>query len=141
MVPEQVSFFSARQDDFELAAEVGDSQSEEGLTRVRLTGDGRLTVEQERGYEKVEQFHAELDRENTEVLLRQASQFDWEQHFPPRPGLPDEAIVQWFLHDRQGGTVTLKVWLRDAEKNRMMEPVLTALRKNVEQMTNGQLFL
>jgi hypothetical protein len=141
MLPKQVSFFSARQNDFELVAEVGDPKSEEGLTRVRLSGDGRLSVEQERGEEKAEQFQGELDRENTEILLRQASQFDWEQHFPPRPGLPDEAIVQWFLHDRQGGTVTLKVWLRDAEKNRVMEPVLSTLRKSVEQMTYGKLYL
>ena len=141
MLSERVIFFSARLNDFELAAEVGEPLSEEGLTRVRLTGDGRLTVEQERGHEKVEQYQAELDRENTENILRQASQFDWEQSFPPRPGLPDEAIIHWFFHDRQGGTLTLKVWLRDAEKNSVMEPVLTTLRQSVERVTNGKLYL
>jgi len=141
MPTQEVKFDPARLNDFELVAEVGDPLSEEGLTRVKLSGDGRLTVEQQHGKEKGEQFSSEINRENVENLLRQASQFDWGQRFPSRPGLPDEAIVQWYLYDRQGNTMTLKVWLRDAEKHGAIGPVLAALRKSVERMTDGKLYL
>jgi len=141
MPTQEVKFDPVRINDFELVAEVGDPLSEEGLTRVKLSGDGRLTVEQQHGKGKGEQFSGEINRENTENLLRQASQFDWGQRFPSRRGLPDEAIVQWYLYDRHGSTMTLKVWLRDAEKHGAMAPVLAILRKSVERVTDGKLYL
>lgn len=138
-----VKFDPTRQADFELAVEVGDAFSEEGMTRARLDGGGRLTVEQQYGQEKesARQFHSQLDTDMTEKLLRQASQFDWERSFPSRKGIPDEAIVQWFLHDRQGETLTVKAWLRDAEKDQAMAPVLAELRRGVQQASEGSLYL
>lgn len=140
---QRVKFDPARLADFELVVEVGDVLSEEGMSRARLNGQGRLTVEQQRGHEKerARQFHSELDRDTTEKLLRQASQFDWEQSFPSRKGLPDEAIVQWSLHDRQGEAPTVKVWLRDAEKDQVMAPVLAELRRGVQRATDGSVYL
>jgi predicted transcriptional regulator len=140
---QRVKFDPARLADFELVVEVGDVLSEEGMARARLNGHGRLTVEQQRGHEKerARQFHSELDPDTTEKLLRQASQFDWERSFPSRKGLPDEAIVQWYLHDRQGETLTVKVWLRDAEKDQVMAPVLAELRRGVQRATEGSLYL
>ena len=141
MPMQQVRFDPARRNDFELVLEVGDTLSDEGLTRARLNGSGTLVVEQLYEKEKEQQFSGELDRESTENLFRQASQFNWEQRFPSRRGLPDEAIVQWYLRERQGSTITLKVWLRDAEKPGPMAMVLAGLRKSVELLTSGKLYL
>ncbi len=141
MSVERIIFDPARLQDFELVAEVGDTFSEEGLTRVKLDGNGRLVVEQQREKARGGQFQGEIDRQNTESVLRQASQFDWEQRFPSRRGLPDEAVVQWSLRDHQGRTLTVKVWLRDAEKDAAMAPVLAVLRKSVERASDGKLYL
>lgn len=140
---QRAKFDPARLADFELVVEVGDVFSEEGMARARLNGHGRLTVEQQRGHEKehARQFHSELNPDTTEKLLRQASQFDWERSFPSRKGLPDEAVVQWFLHDRQGEALKVKVWLRDAEKDQVMGPVLEELRRGVQRATEGSLYL
>ncbi len=143
MPTQRVKFDPLRLADFELIAEVGDVLSEAGMTRALLDGSGRLTVEQhhEAKAEGVRQFYVELDRQSTEQLFRQASQFDWERRFPSRKGLPDEAIVQWSLHDRRGEAITVKVWLRDAEKDQVMGPVLVVLRQGVERATDGRLYL
>lgn len=141
MSTQQVKFDPARRHDFELVAEVGDILSEEGLTRVKLGGIGNLTVEHRCGKEKQTEVSGELDAESAGKLFRLASQFDWNQRFPARRGLPDEAIVQWYLHDRRGETTTLKVWLRDAEKHEVMASVLAVLRKGVEQASHGKLYL
>ena len=141
MPTQRVKFDAARLADFELTVEVGDILSEDGMTRVRLDGYGRLAVEQLCQKERGRQFSGEMDRESTERLLRQASQLDWERGFPSRKGLPDEAIVQWSLHDRQGETITVRVWLREAEKDSAIAPVLAALRQVVERATDGTLYL
>jgi len=143
MPTQHVKFDPARLADFELVVEVGDAFSEEGMTRARLDGRGQLTVEQQYGHakERTRQFHGELDTEMTQKLLRQASQFVWERGFPSRKCIPDEAIVQWWLHDRQGEALTVKVWLREAEKDPVMAPVLSELRRGVHQASDGGLFL
>ena len=141
MQAESVRFDPARLEDFALVVEVGDSLSEDGLTRVRVDGDGRIVVEQEPQREATPRAHAKLDRASTETLLRGASQFDWGRRFPTRPGIPDEAVVQWSLQDRQGAQLTMKTWLREAEKDASMAPVLKALRKTVESSSEGRLYL
>jgi hypothetical protein len=141
MPTQQVVFDPARLNDFELVAEVGEPLSDEGLTRVNLSGNGRLTVEQQHGEKKGEQFSSEINRERAENVFRQVSQFDWGQRFPLRRGLPDEAIIQWYFNDRHGDTMTLKVWLRDAEKHGVMASVLAALRESVDRITGGKLYL
>lgn len=141
MPAQGIQFDPARLQDFELTVEVGDTFSEDGLTRVRLNGGGRLAVEQQREQERGGEFHTEVDRDSMERLLRLAAQFDWQRRFPSRPGLPDEAVVQWSLRDRQGGTATVKVWLRDAEKDQVMAPVLNVLRQGVDRATGGKYYL
>jgi hypothetical protein len=141
MATQQVEFDLARINDLELIVNVGDQLSEHGLTRVIVDGTGRLAVEQQRGRETVEQFSGELNQESAERLFRQILQFDWSQRFPPRPGLPDEAIVEWTLRDSQGSTRTLKVWLRDAEKHGAMAPAFAELRRHVDRLSYGKLYL
>ena len=134
-------FDQARLQDFELIVDVGDTLSPEGLTHVELSGNGNLVAEQRREKEIGEKYEGRIDGETTASMLRKASEFDWERRFPSRPGLPDEAVVQWTLRDRKGAAVTVKVWLREAEKNGVMAPVLDGLRKDVDHMTDGKLYL
>ena len=141
MSNERFKFDQARLQDFELIVEVGDTLSPEGLTYVALSGNGSLVVEQRREKETGKKYESRIDVETTASLLRKASEFDWERPFPSRPGLPDEAIVQWILRNRNGAAARVKVWLREAEKNPVMAPVLEGLRKNVDRMTDGHLYL
>ena len=141
MPTQQIDFDSARLDDVALVAEVGEPLSDEGLTRVKLTGDGRLIAEQQHGEKEGERYSSELSRENAESILREALKFDWETRFPTRRGLPDEAIVTWHLNVPNGNALTAKVWLRDAEKPGPMAVVLSALRKSLDRMTGGKLYL
>lgn len=150
MAEQRVTFNPARSEDFDLVIAVGDALSEHGLTRATLDGRGRLVVEQERAAAPVAEqrepaklaaAHAELGAEETRSLLARAAQFDWERRFPSRPGLPDEAIVEWTFRDRRGAAVTVRAWLRDVEKDPAMAPVLAALRKGVDQATSGRLYL
>lgn len=131
----------ARSNDFELVVEVGEPFDEKGLTRVKLNRDGAFVVEQQHDKEELQRYPGEVNPDDAERIMQQVSQFTWDQHFPPRPGIPDEAIVRWHLVDHLGNARTLKVWLRDAEKDRVMGDALTLLRKNVERVTYGKLYL
>lgn len=137
----EVKFDHTRPDDFELTVGVGDSLREDGLTRVTLDGTGRLTVEHERPDGKEAPVRGELPREEAGSVLTRASQFPWERRFPARPGLPDEAVVQWSLQDRKGATVAVKAWLREVEKDPVMTTVLATLRKHVERVSRGERYL
>ena len=127
--------------DFQLVVEVGNIYSEEGLTRVKLDTTGRLLIEQQHDREQTESFSGELDPESTERIFKELPQFNWDQRFPPRPGLPDEAVVQWFFQEKPGSVSMLKVWIRDAEKPGPMATALTILRRAVERVTDGKLYL
>lgn len=134
-------FDEAKVQDLELIVDVGDTLSPDGLTHVELSGSGSLLVELQREKETEQKYEGQIGAETAASLLKRAAGFDWERRFPPRPGLPDEAIVQWTLKDRSGAVVTVKAWLRDAEKDRVMAPVLEELRLKVDRLTGGKLFL
>ena len=136
-------FDQAKARDWELIADVGNILAPEGLTHVLLSGSGNLLVEERHEKETGHKYEGRIDEGTSVGLLKNASQFDWERRFPPRPGLPDEAIVEWTLRSREEGegVATVKVWLRDAEKDRIMAPVLEELRRNVDRLTDGKLFL
>jgi hypothetical protein len=154
--------------DYSLIADVGNPYEPEGLTRANLSGSGRLIVEQHRAtpvaYESSggrgdvpgggEQRESgkwatkattageyDFGVESAKEMIVRAAEFPWSRPFPNRPGIPSEPVLQWTLRDGRGPEVTLTVWLRDAEKDRAMAPVVAALRHAVERATRGELFL
>jgi hypothetical protein len=142
--PAVIHFDPKRPQDFLLELDVGDQASEEGLTQAQVTGSGRVTIKHFGGEdEKSERqpIYAELNREQVVELFLAASQFDWNVKFPNRPGIPDEAIVEWTLRDNQTGELKRKAWLRDAEKSETMSRALKILRREVDQLSHGRLFL
>ena len=141
MADNQFKFDQSRAEDFELILSVGDPLAPDGLTRAELSGNGSLVIEQQHEKEISETYRVEIDRESAERLLRQAAGFEWERGFPSRQGLPDEAVVHWTLKDRAGAAINVRIWLRDTEKNPIMAPVLEELRKIVDRVTNGKLYL
>ncbi|MBA2529327.1 MAG: hypothetical protein H0V19_05095 [Euzebyales bacterium] len=134
----------------QLVAEVGEPSSPDGRTRVTLHRDGRLVVQWERsapqdpkqGRERERREEAGELGQDPQAVFERASRFLWDQDFPTRPGLPDEAILVWQLggaDDRR--TATVKVWLEDAEGDPSMAPVLQALREGTARLTGGDVYL
>ncbi len=148
MNDQHLAFDPARAHDYELTVQVGDPTAPDGLTRVRLDGTGRLVAEQifEEGHPaekrpRGRQVTGELPREEAKDLMRRASQFPWEREFPSRSGIPDEAIVVWHFHQKNKEGPSLKVWLREAESDPLLAPVLAALRKELGRLSQNQLYL
>lgn len=151
MPDQRLRFDPNRPKDFDLVVAVGDPLSEHGLTRATLNGGGQLTVEhhlerpvpspQPHELSTAGPIYEDLGAEEARSLLARAAQFDWDRRFPGRPGLPDEAVVKWSLLDRGGNSVTMRIWLRDAEKGTEMAGVLNSLRKGVDRASKGQLYL
>jgi hypothetical protein len=154
--------------EYQLIADVGNPYEDEGLTRAILSGSGRMLVELHRaepattpergqGYLSPEspsqetgdsgrampaRSHAyDFGPESAKEMILRAARFPWGQRFPTRPGIPSEPVLQWTLRDERGPEVTVSVWLRDAEKDDTMAPVLSAFRHAVERATKGELFL
>lgn len=151
MSDERVSFDEARARDYSLRVEVGNASAPDGLTRVHLDGGGRFTAEltfaepraEVPGKEERKRGPAETEiaEDQAARVLRQASQFDWDRDFPPRPGIPDEAIVVWTYRVRGTEVATMRAWLRDVEQDPTMTPVLTALREATAELTGGDIYL
>jgi hypothetical protein len=142
---DRIEFDSSRAADFNLHVDVGEPEAFDGRTSVTFDGDGRMTIEHETTQDDEQPFAAApLDwrmESDARTLLAAAASFDWTCPFPPRMGLPDEAIVRWTLRERGVLEVTCKTWLRDAEKNEAMRFVLDAVRAEIEKATKGMLFL
>jgi hypothetical protein len=135
-------------DERELVATVGAPTSPDGQTRVRLADSGRLVVQWERvpdDVPDVEQRPKEPERreETGELgvdpgpLFERSARFPWDQEFPTRPGVPDEAILEWDLREDDRSRTTLRVWLGDAERDPNMAPVLDALRDGPARPPGG----
>jgi len=136
-----------------LTLEVGDSMSEDGLTRVVLESTGLLYAEQihrpepqgPETFDKREQavgpLRWQMSAQQSLDLLRQAQQFGWGRPFPSRPGIPDEAIVVWRLERAGGEPLVLKAWLRDVEKDPVAGAVLMTLRRQLAEFSNTRLYL
>lgn len=144
--------------DARLTVQVGDLYAPDGLTEVVLTADGTLRarlVREDLGREEPARdekegegqapvpvtAEGEMPAEEASGLIRKAYRFPWSRPFPSRPGIPDEAIVEWKLEDGQGRERTLKVWLREAEKDPTLVPVLDALRRGLARISDDQLYL
>ena len=142
--------------EYSLRVQVGDLYAPDGLTELILTGEGALSArlvreeldveqvgESERGKKPPEGATAEgeLSPEETEDVIRRAFFFPWSRTFPSRPGIPDEAIVEWRLSGTDGAGQTVKVWLREAESDPDFKPVLEALRRGLARISDSQLYL
>lgn len=158
MSEEYIPFEAARADEYRLTVQVGERSAPDGMTRVRLEGTGRMEAEQvlaaqqvgpeTRGAEQaaageqiVERASGELPRDEVEKLMYQASLFPWGRRFPSRPGIPDEAITDWTLETTRGQRATLRMWLREAERDQAVGPVLEELRRQLGRMAEGRMYL
>lgn len=142
---ERIEFDFSNAADFNLRVDVGEPESFDGRTSVTFEGDGLMTIEHETRREEGQPFAvATLNwrmESDAKTLLAAAASFDWTCPFPPRMGLPDEAIVRWTLSHDGVLEVTCQTWLRDAEKNEAMRFVLNILRAEIGKATQGKLFL
>ena len=51
------------------------------------------------------------------ILMRHASIIPWGQSLSSRSSVPPEAITNWAFHTPDGRELTLRMWLRDAERD------------------------
>ena len=143
-----------------LIADVGNAFDEDGLTRLDLSGAGELVIELHRAREGVaptpgalrdvsrglatavaRRFVHDFGREAARDVLVRATHFGWSRRFPPRPGIPSEPVLEWRFVAGDGATWSMKVWLRDAETEPEMGPVVAALRYALESASKGELYL
>ncbi len=142
MTATSFSFDPAALAAYELSVRVGELASFHGQTDVQLRGDGSFVAVQ-RGPEVKKSFEAkaQLDRAQTEFVLRSAAQLDWSDRFPSRPGIPDEPIVYWSIRVPGGGSASLRMWLRDAERGALTSEVLSLFRQVLERASDGRMYL
>jgi len=147
----------ARIGEYRLTVLVGEPTAPGGLTRVRLDGTGRIQVEQvfAPAHVGAEAQTAEIIRDGGQVtdrasgtlhqddvvnIMRQASLVPWEQPGPSRSALPPEAITNWAFHAPEGRDVALRMWLRDAERDEAVGPLLWELNRHLLRIANGKIF-
>lgn len=140
--------------EYRLTVEVGDPLSPDGLTRLVLEGHGELHAEQvyaELSKDQGGEFDdrtgpperactGKIDKPEAERLLKTASQIQWDRKFPPRPGIPDEAIVEWQLGKSDEPGLSMKTWIQDAEKDPNLGPLFGRLREELARISEDQLY-
>ena len=140
--------------EYRLTIEVGDPLSPDGLTRLVLEGHGDLHAEQvyaELSEDQSGQFDdrtgppegectGKIDKLEAERLLKTASQIQWDRKFPPRPGIPDEAIVEWHLGKSDKPSLSMKTWIQDAEEDHNLGPLFARLREELARISEDQLY-
>lgn len=143
-----VTFDKAQPKDFQLRISVGDEYSEDGQTRMLIDGEGNITVENHKAMadkagktEKPHVYTGKCHHHDPANLLERATQLRWDIKFPPRPGIPDEAIVIWEFGKKQGDTMRMKAWLRDAEKDPVMGALLKQLRDELSDLSDNTIYL
>ena len=137
--------------EYSLRVEVGNVAAPDGMTRVQVDGLGNIEAEQLRqraaGDERQQTNNApdsvkgSMSPGEAKYLFEQVSLAPWGSRFPQRPGLPDEAIVEVHLLRAQRDGASMKLWLRDAEKDAAIAPMLKLLRKHVGELSGGRIFL
>jgi hypothetical protein len=140
-----IAFDAQRIREYQLRVEVGEPAAPDGLTRVQLDGAGTFLAEhvtddrdpKARG----ESLRGEIDPEKARAAIERAARFPWGRAFPTRRGIPDEAIVHWSLVGPDSRGISLKVWLRDAEKDPLIASVLGLLRDALAELSQNRLYL
>ena len=152
MSAEYIPFDRESAREYVLQVEVGQPTAPDGVTQVRVEGTGafealqyRATVEvpareRQKAESEGDRVTGRISPEEVSGLMDQASLAPWGTRFPQRPGLPDEAIVVISLQrEREGASV--KMWLRDAEKDQAVGPLLEQLRQHLNQLGGGKIYL
>lgn len=151
----QTAFDPDRATEFEMTLQVGDVASPDGQTRVSLNGDGRFEADETReepstegagdgpkaAAAKAEPVVGEVARSEAADILKGVARFPWGRDFPSRPGIPDEAIVVWQFGRKGEPPVTLRIWLREAESDALIGPVLETLRKELARVSGDRMYL
>jgi hypothetical protein len=128
-----------------LAIEVGEEADEYGVTRLRLERTGRFELEHAGGHDEkrrkpITGDARELLDKPVEELFDRAEQIRWHRAFPPRPGIPNEAVVEWRVRTAEREE-TVRMWLRDAERDAEVAELFADLRTVVDKGSGGELFL
>ena len=135
-------FEPAALNSYELAARVGETGSPDGQTEVVIRGDGSVLAWQRGTQEKPSaETRYQLEPQQVEFVMRSATQFNWTDRFPPRPGIPDEPIVYWSIRAPGAKSATMRMWLHDAERGAQTGEVLALMRQVLERATDGRMYL
>ena len=158
MSEEPIQLDLARLADYRLTVLVGELAAPDGLTRVRIDGTGRIeaaqvfadvlvdaqasTAEINRdGGRVTDRALGVLSREETVDIMTQALRIPWTEPVSSRAGVPPEAVTNWTFITAAGQAHTLRVWLRDAEQDPIVGPVLRKVASHVHRITNGRIFV
>jgi hypothetical protein len=156
MTADYIAFDKAFAPEYQLQVDVGQATAPDGVTRVRVDGAGTFEAAQfrravepvpkERDQTKQQEQESErvsgkIAAEEAARLFEQASLAPWGQRFPQRPGIPDEAIVEVRFQRAQRQSGTIKLWLRDAEKDVALGPMLKQLRRHLDDLSGGRIYL
>ena len=161
MADEYLPFDRAFAAEYSLQVEVGQADAPDGVTRVQVDGSGNLEAAQLRNEpreteprqqsgrgrkggkeeEGSDQVKGRIPQEEALYLFDQASLAPWGRRFPQRPGIPDEAIVEIRLRRTQREGASVKLWLREAEKDPALAAVLKVLRKHLSELSGGRIYL
>lgn len=130
--------------DYTLHVTVGSPESPDGQTIVDLHGSGSIEAKQlfgakDRIEKKPSQIEGHID--NPEEYFKPLEQFDWQRSFPSRPGIPDEAIINWRIESGGEKKANLRMWLGEAEDEERYSDVLKRLRKTVGRLSDNQVYL
>ena len=155
MSTEYIAFDRDFAPEYVLRVEVGQATAPDGATRVLVDAEGTLEAAQFRVGAETPKSEAEgrQEREGTAErvsgnigpaeaakLFEQASLAPWGRGFPQRPGIPDQAIVE-LRFERGQRAATVKLWLRGAEKDVVVGPVLEQLRRHLNELSGGPIYL
>ena len=153
---DHIPFDRAFAPEYQLQVSVGEATAPDGITRLRLDGAGTLEAAQlrevvgagdkERAQARAPEGGAErvagkLPPEEAMRLLEQVSFAQWGRPFPQRPGIPDEAIVEVSFGRTGRGAASARLWLRDAEADAAIGPVLAQLRRHLGELSGGKVYL
>jgi hypothetical protein len=153
MSDDYIAFDRTMAKDYALSVNVGQPTAPDGVTRVRVDGSGAFEASQFRadldaserkdGREESmgERVRGTISEADASALLEQASLAAWGTRFPQRPGIPDEAIVVITFERAGRESASLKMWLRDAEKDEVVGPILEQLRRHLNEIAGEKLYL
>lgn len=160
MADEYLPFDRAFAAEYSLQVEVGQADAPDGVTRVQVDGSGNIEAAQLRNEpggsepgerepkgrkgerkEGADQVKGRIPQEEVLYLFDQVSLAPWGRRFPQRPGIPDEAIVEVRLRRERRDGASVKLWLREAEKDPALGPMLKVLRKHLTELSGGRIYL
>ena len=153
MSAEYIPFDRESAQEYVLQVDVEQPTAPDGVTQVRVEGTGAFEARQYRATVEVpsrepqrpasdgERVSGRISPEEVSRLMDQASLAPWGTRFPQRPGIPDEAIVVISLQRARRESASVKMWLRDAEKDQAVGPLLEQLREHLNELGGGKIYL